>query len=125
MEILSQPIESPECIPLLAYPMNQHATPMPPEEKLTKVLKVRRHVIRESDYPGYKDCDLPANKNYSFDNYLTSVSCHSFNLFNFALCNGEKTNTGVSETIVATINPPDSVVRRVSVWCGPRTTCGI
>jgi hypothetical protein len=45
--------------------------------------------------------------------------------FNFALSNGEKTNTGAAETQVVSLNLPGSVVKRVSVWCGDIYTIGI
>ena len=46
-------------------------------------------------------------------------------MFNFTLSNGEKTNTGAPETQVVSLNPPGSVVKRVSVWCGTIYTVGI
>ena len=69
---------------------------------------------------------MPANKIYSYENYLTSISLHGNDgLFNFTLSNGEKTNTGAPETQVVSLNPPGSVVKRVSVWCGSGWTVGI
>ncbi len=68
---------------------------------------------------------MPANKIYSFDNHLTSISCNGYCSFNFTLSNGDKTNTGAPENQVVSLNPPGSFVKKVSVWCGTGNTHGI
>ncbi len=60
---------------------------------------------------------------FSFSKF--KLSCDSSNEFNFILSNGVKTKTGAPETYKVSINPPGSVVRKVSVWCGPGSTVGI
>jgi hypothetical protein len=37
------------------------------------------YVFRKSDSAGVRDCNLPSNKIYSFDNHLTSISSDGIN----------------------------------------------
>lgn len=91
----------------------------------SKTLKIRRHLVRQSKHNGYEDCDLPFDKNYNYDNYLKSISSDGRNRFNFTLSNGISTSTGAPEIDKVIIHPPDSLVRKVRVWCGSGTTVGI
>jgi hypothetical protein len=82
-------------------------------------------LIRKSESEGVIDCNLPASMKYSYDNYLAQIISNGNNFFNFALSNGYQTNTGAPQNTVVGLNPPKSIVKKVSVWCGTGTIVGI